>query len=129
MTPLEILQAAERKLGPNYTEDGYTETSIIPVIDAVRDAARWMDAQDLIIGMVWNDFDEDGFGGDSELMAFRTALENGKVRCNGWSIPVPFNSNTDLADVVAALQDACDNKFSSFSAPIGSMPRAFNYIW
>lgn len=127
MTPLEILQKAEREFGPNYTEDGYTETSIIPVIDVLRAAARQMDAQDLIIGMVWTRRDECGFGGDSELMAMKRIRKDGMAGYDYWSIPVPFNSDTDLADVVQLIECARDGY--SPDGFVAEMPRAYNYIW
>lgn len=84
-TALEILETIVPKL-PFSRDGGYTDETVIAMVQAVQDAALALDDRRLAVRMVWERTDFFGCSGDSDLLAFRYDMDRNEYAW--WSVPI-----------------------------------------
>ena len=85
MTALSILEAVAPKL--TFKRDGgYDDESVIPMVQAVQDAALALGDKRLTVRMVWEKNDFWNCYGDSDLVAFKYDFDRDQNAM--WSVPI-----------------------------------------
>ena len=84
-TALSILEAIAPKL-PFKRDGGYTDETVVPMVQAVQDAVLALGDKRLVVRMVWKTTDFFGCSGDSDLVAFKYDLDREETAM--WSVPI-----------------------------------------